>query len=158
MPISTFSKIKSVQKVNVSKPPNEIIMAGNRKVAEIFDTIFPVMKDGQCQTNSICIVEAMFEKGRYDWHIVPGFGFNPHYQRFVRHVWVRNGSNHYDPTWSLKSLKWNVEKLTYFQAIHNFTTQPVESKNDTQSRILDWGNEILNELNRFAISNNINLK
>lgn len=149
--------IKELKKVKVRKPPNEIIEAGNKKIDDIFNPVFPGMKARHCQTNSICIVEAMAEKGQKDWHIVPGFAYRPQQQGPIIHVWVRKGSKHYDPTWSLKCFDWEVEDLAYFQLLKKLDTQPKESNGTTIDRVSDWGKEILNELNEFAIRYNIAL-
>jgi len=150
--------IESLRKVQVSKPPDKIIEAGNNKLNCIFNPLFPGMKSRHCQTNSICVVEAMIEKGQKDWHVVPGYAYGPQQERPFIHVWIRNGPKHYDPTWSLKSIDWNVEDLVYFQLVRGARTQPAESKRTNRDRILDWGEEICKGLKKFAKNKNIAYK
>ena len=92
MTMQKLSMIKALQKVKVNKPPDEIIEVGNRKIDDIFHPVFSGMKAPHCQTNSICIVESMLEKGQKDWHVVSGFAYKPQMKGPIIHVWVRNGS------------------------------------------------------------------
>jgi hypothetical protein len=52
-----------------------------------------------CEPNARCLVEAMRADGD-DWAVVGGFAIGPVAAYPVRHVWVRNGGLHFDPTWS----------------------------------------------------------
>lgn len=52
---------------------------------------------------------------------------------------------------------WKVEDLTYFQLLKRLTTQPKKLNGTTINIVSDWGEEILNELNEFAIRHNITL-
>ena len=155
MTMQKLSMIKALRKVKVSKPPDEIIEAGNRKIDDIFHPVFPGMKAKHCQTNSICIVEAMLEKGQKDWHVVSGFAYRPQMQGPIVHVWVRNASKHYDPTWSLKVFGWNVQDLTYFEFLQALTTHRKTSNTTDVNRLSHSGEEILDELKEFAIHENI---
>lgn len=51
-----------------------------------------------CEPNARCLLEAMRAEG--DWAVVGGFAIGPVPAYPVRHLWVRNGNVHFDPTWS----------------------------------------------------------
>ncbi len=156
MSINSLLKLKLLKKVEVDKPSTKIIEAGNAIIIKHFDPIFSPMKAKHCQTNSICIVEAMIKRGENNWHIVPGLGFEPVKRELVAHVWVRHGDHHYDPTWSLGIFKSNVKELTHYQILQNFKTQP--DKNITADEIDEWGRNTLSEIEKFAYDNNLKIK
>jgi hypothetical protein len=68
------------------------------------------MHPGTCEPNARALVEAMqAEKG---WAVVGGFAVGPIPQYPTRHVWVRKGDAHFDPTWSLNIVS-TVPTITY---------------------------------------------
>jgi len=95
----------------------------------------------------------MREQGENDWHIVPGFAFNPECKKPLRHVWVRKGYGHYDPTWILW---WNPINLAYYQVLHPLEDEPRGSEIDNRERIVKWGNETLGKL--WALAEDWKLK
>ena len=115
MTIEELVEEKSLEKVKVQRPLTDVIEAGNKKFIEVFKNfilpIFPQrMRGANCQSNSICVVEAMREKGEDDWHVVPGFAFKTETERPVIHVWVRKKKKHYDPSWIWHSWKRPLRK------------------------------------------------
>lgn len=80
-----------------------------------------------CICNSLCVVDAMCEKGEDDWHIVPGFAFNPEEREPIAHVWVRKGSWHYDPTWSLPCFNWKFKDLQHYQLAQRLNAETMET-------------------------------
>jgi hypothetical protein len=154
MTIKELVKKGLLKEVDVQKPPDDVIDAGNERfVAELN---IPEsgggprrMRVGVCQSNSICIVEEMRARGEDDWYIVPGFAFNPEKQDPIIHVWVRKGLLHYDPTWSLDLCNYNLEDCRYFQLVQPLETSQKKPETATQS-IRTAGKAILKEVEDFA--------
>lgn len=129
-----------LEKVEVQSPPDDVKETGNQKSAAISETLNLILN---CADKSICFVKAMREKGENDWYFVPGFAFNSECKNPFRHVWIGNGVRYYDPTWYTR---WNPEDLIYYQLLQPFEGGIWESEKD----IINQGNDILHELNKFA--------
>jgi len=141
-----------LKEVDVQKPPDDVINAGNtRFVVELTPENGPQrMRAGYCQSNSICVVAEMRDKGEDDWGIVPGFAYNTEKEDLIVHVWVKKGSLHYDPTWSLDCFNYNPEDCTYYQVVQNIETTQWKQEKLTRIGIVQWGKDILNEINVLA--------
>lgn len=157
MTIEELVKKGVLKAIHVKKLYDDVMDAGNKRFISEFN--IPKsgggpqrMRFGYCQDNSICVVDAMRDKGEYDWHIVPGFAFNTEVKDPIIHVWVRNRSRHYDPTWSLDLdlSKYNPEDCRYFQVVQSLVTCQWKLGADNQGKIAVWGKSILVELEDLA--------
>lgn len=144
--IDELVKKELLNKVKVQRPADVVIEAGNQKSMAVFNDIMRGLR--RCASNSICVVEAMREKGEDDWFIVGGFAFEPEIKNHVAHVWVRKGPLHYDPTWI--RWDWNPEDLAYYQVLQPLKAGPRELKNDILRRFLQWEKGILAELKNLS--------
>jgi hypothetical protein len=54
-----------------------------------------------CEANARALVEAM--QAEEGWAVVGGFALGPNPVYPTKHVWVRKGNAHFDPTWSIPS-------------------------------------------------------
>jgi hypothetical protein len=136
-----------VKEVKVQRPPGAVIAATEKKSATIRRELNLELN---CADISVCALEAMRESGETDWHIVPGFAFNPGCKDPHRHVWVRKGLLHYDPTWSRPRFCWNIEELMYYKVVKSLKSSQKEIETDSQPRIIGWSNSILRELMDLA--------
>ena len=74
MAIKELVKKRLLKKVKVQRPPDAVMAATEQKSATVSRELNLNLN---CADISICSVEAMRELGENDWHIVPGFAFNP---------------------------------------------------------------------------------
>jgi hypothetical protein len=125
---------------------------GNKRfIEELTPELGPqIMSAGYCQSNSICVVAEMRDKGEDDWDIVSGFAFNTEKEDPIIHVWVKKGSLHYDPTWSLDYFGYAPEDCTYYQVFQNIESTRWEQEKLTRIGIVQWGKDILNEIKVLA--------
>jgi hypothetical protein len=143
MTINELVKKGLLKEVEVQRPSDAVVEAGNQISAVVFKNL-----GLNCADNSTCVVEAMREQGENDWHIVPGFAFNIEGEGPIAHVWVRKGLLHYDPTWILRN--WNPEDLAYYQVLQSLGVVPREWEKDALQRIIKCGNDILRGLKDLA--------
>lgn len=129
-----------LKKVKVQSPPDNVKETADHKAAALSKSLNLNLN---CADKSICFVNAMQEEDENDWHFVPGFTFRSDCKYPFRHVWIRNGKRHYDPTWYIH---WNPEDLDYYQLVVPFEVKEFKSGND----IVDQGNYILRFLGNFA--------
>lgn len=155
MTLDELLKNGLLEKVEVYPAPENIMDNGNRRYLNVFGKemapLSPRRMSGcDCAGNSICVVEAMNEKGEDDWYIVPGFAYNPEESHPLVHVWVRKGTLHFDPTWSLPCFHWDFKKLIHYQLAHPLNDEPIDSDNCACTRVVRWGNRMLTELKMLA--------
>ncbi|MCD4784885.1 MAG: hypothetical protein K8T10_13805 [Candidatus Eremiobacteraeota bacterium] len=142
-----------LRQVKVLKAPEFVMDYGKKQ----YPTLFKKQCFSQeglpafhCQDNSICVVKAMREKGEDDWHIVPGFAWNPNLNGPTPHLWVRKGKLHYDPTWSLQFFNFEFKNLEHYQLIQYLDTLPKEPEENNPDEINVWGKTTLKRLEDLA--------
>ena len=105
-----------LEQVSVSVPSDEVFIIGDERTQQEGGQ---GMTFGTCAGNSVCVVKGMEDKGESGWEVVGGFAFfrqtpekirddkDPaglpptHVEHGLgRHVWVKKGERHFDPTWS----------------------------------------------------------
>jgi hypothetical protein len=138
--IKELEKKGLVRKVNVQSPPDDVKKTGDHKAVALSKSLNLYLN---CADKSICFVNAMQEVGEIEWRFVPGFAFRSDCKYPFRHVWIRNGERHYDPTWYMN---WSPEDIDYYQLVHHFEVKKYRSGND----IVNQGNHILRLLGEFA--------
>lgn len=155
MTIKELVEKRLLKKVDVRKPPDNVMDAGNKRFVAVFN--IPKsgggpqrMRCGKCQSNSICVVAAMRNKGEKGWEIVTGFAFNNEEEGPISHVWVNKRSQHYDPTWSLDLCNYNPEDCKYYQVAEPLKNRPWETETVTKKKIGTWGENILAEMENLA--------
>jgi hypothetical protein len=77
--------------------PSEIFLKGDAYKRETYGV---PMHPRTCEPNARALVEAM--QAEEGWAVVGGFAVGPTPEYPTRHVWVRKGDAHFDPTWSCK--------------------------------------------------------
>ena len=110
MDIDELIKQEFLKKVEVHRPSDSVVEAGNQKSSILFQN---PMSGLCCAGNSQSIVEAMKEKNENNWHIVQGFAIPEAESKPQAHIWVRKGSRHYDPTSTRFS--WWSQDLKYYR-------------------------------------------
>lgn len=90
-------------------PSSEIFIRADAYKREIYGK---TMHPRTCEPNARALVEAM--PAGEGWAVVGGFAVGPSPEYPTRHVWVRKGDAHFDPTWSLNVVSF-VPTFTYSQ-------------------------------------------
>ena len=88
-------------------PSPEMFVKGDARKMEICGR---PLHPWTCEINARALVEAMQDEE--GWAVVGGFAIGPTPKYPVRHVWVRKGNDHFDPTWS--------RRLTYIVPIAEY--------------------------------------
>ena len=130
MDISELINQKLIKKVKVQRPSDVVVAAGNRKSKILYQNC---MSGFCCAGNSHSVIEAMKERNESNWHIVLGFAIPKGEIKPQAHVWVRKGSRHYDPTWTLVD-GWWAEDLKYYRLTRSFY---FTNERDTLNKLKD---------------------
>lgn len=115
MDISELINQKLIKAVRVHRPSDAVVTAGNRKSEILYQN---PMSGRCCAGNSHSVIEAMKERNEKNWHFVLGFAIPKGKSKPLAHVWVRKGSHHYDPTWTI--WPWWSKNLKYYRLTRPF--------------------------------------
>jgi hypothetical protein len=97
-------------------PSSEIFIRANAYKRENYGMN---MHPRTCEPNAQAFAEAMqVEEG---WTVVGGFAVGPIPKYPTKHIWVRKGDTHIDPTWSLRVIS--------FEPTFTYSLMPIDDYN-----------------------------
>lgn len=129
MDISELINNKLIKEVKVHRPSDAVVAAGNRKSRLLYQNR---MSGFFCAGNSHSVIEAMKEGNERNWHFVLGFAIPKGEIKPQVHIWVRKGSRHYDPTWTIWPWWW--KDLKYYRLTLPFA---FTNEKDTLNKLKD---------------------
>lgn len=87
----------------------------------------------RCAQNAFYMIQGMIRHRQLDWKIVAGFGLVPPHihPNPVWHLWVRRGSQHFDPSWPIwKDYWWDPSVVDYYALRENISLPQSVSSHD----------------------------